>query len=282
VSAKRSTPIVLLLLALGFPALDAAESEDPLEVIRRASAQALTIPKQAEALVELAWPAGGAEDPPVAAAARERLMRFGHHGLPALRNALSSVDKLYTADVTAALIAARWQVSAGSPPDFLPGLVDALWYGSAEAQRLSMIELTKFQFSAAVVSIIDAVQADRRLTLVALRTLAAMGEPRGRFFAQGILRNGDLRHRGAAANALLYMGDAGMEMLREEVGADDPAVSSAAVEALLPHARPEELTALYEYIDRHGTTDPELTEKIKARAVELEQQWQEELATFDD
>ena len=64
--------------------------------------------------------------------------------------------------------------------------------------------------------------------------------------------------------------------------AENNVVSSAAVEALLPHARPEELTALYEYIDRHGATDPELTEKIKARAVELEQQWQEQLATFDD
>jgi HEAT repeat protein len=282
VSAKRCTTIFPLLLALGVQAPGAAETDDPLEVIRRVSAEARTIPKQADALVELAWPAGGAEDPRVAAAARERLMRFGHHGLPALRKALSRVDQLYTADVTAALIAARWQVSAGSPPDFLPGLVDALWYGSSEAQRLAMIELSRFQFSAAVVSIIDAVQTDRRLTLVALRTLAAMGDPRGRFFAEGILRNGDPRHRTEAAKALVFMGDSGMEMLRDAVDADDPTISSAAVEALLPYARPEELTALYEFVDRHGADHPELTEKIKARAVELEQQWQEQLATFDD
>ena len=148
-----------LALAAGEPPAPVAAEEDPRAVIQRVSAQALTIPNQAEAMARLAWPLEGPRKPQLAAAARERLVNFGHYGLPALRGWLARVDKRYSADVTAAFIAARWKEPAGDPEDYLPGLVDALWFGSAEAQRLAMLEVSRFSFSAAVAPIIDAVQA---------------------------------------------------------------------------------------------------------------------------
>ena len=49
----------------------------------------------------LAWPADGPGDPLVMAAARQELIHFGHHALPALRRTIREVDPLYSADVLA-------------------------------------------------------------------------------------------------------------------------------------------------------------------------------------
>lgn len=253
------------------PAADPA----PRDVLRRAMAEALTIPKQAEVLTRLAWPEDGGGRTDVACAAREKVWRFGHAGLPALRAALARVDKLYTADVTAAFVAARWHNPSGEPPDYLPGLVDALWFGSAEAQRLAMIEVSRVGFSAAVTPIIDACQSHPALVPVALHTFGRMADSRGRFFVRGVLVSGPDRHRESAARVLARFGDVGLTFLREEMSSEDPAVRDVALEALLPFARPDDLTAFYEYLDVHGETNPELSQRIRDRTAELEEEWAE-------
>jgi hypothetical protein len=259
-----------LVLAHGASA-DAPVPENPEDVLARAQAAAVTIPKQAEALALLAWPDEGPVDFAVSCAARDRLVKFGHHALPALRAALTRVDPLYSADVTSAFIAARWWVPYGEPPDYLPGLVDALWYGSPEAQRLAMLAVRIFQFPPAVTAIIDAVEATPALTPVAAAALERMRDPRGRFLLQSVLVAGPDRWRPDAAQALSVLGPEGLEILRESVVAEDPAVRRAALDALLPVAQPDDLTRLYEYLDRHGDEDPELARHIRARAVEIEQ-----------
>lgn len=282
----KSIALIVALSAVaahadGVPSAPGA-SEDPNQVLRRVSAEARTIPKQATALALLAWPDEGRSDPALAAAARDRLVRFGHNGLPALRAVLGRVDPLLSADVTAALIEARWRVSAGDPPDYLPGLVDALWFGSAEAQRLAMIEVSRFQFAAAAAPIIDAVQAHPELTPVAIAAFERTRETRGRFFLLSVVVDGPDRYRAAAAEALAAIGDQGLDLLRESARGDQPAARRAAMGALLPTSRPEDLTALYEYLDRFGTEDPALAEGIRSRAVELESDLEQGLGAPED
>ena len=178
-SRKKITTSVLFALLVVVPSIarGGMDAEEIQETLRRASAEAISIPKQADALAFLAWPKDGPADAGLESAARERLVRFGHNGLAALRKALSRVDSLYTADVTAALIAARWRVSAGDPAEFLPGLSDALWYGSADAQRLAMLEMSRFRFSSAVSGIIDAAQAHPELTRAAIGSMLPRSGP---------------------------------------------------------------------------------------------------------
>ena len=117
---------------------------------------------------------------------------------------------------------------------------------------------------------------------VALESLGRMGDRRGRFFARDVLRDGDVRYRSVAAAALVGMGDEGLDMLREESRSNNPTVRRAAMVAILPLAKPDDLTSLYEYIDAFADDDPEIAQKIRARAEELEIQWQDEMAVFDD
>jgi HEAT repeat protein len=279
VSRKKITTSVLFALLVVVPSIarGGMDAEEIRETLRRASAEAISIPKQAEALALLAWPKDGPADAGLQSAARERLVRFGHNGLPALRKALSRVDSLYTADVTAALIAARWRVSAGDPAEFLPGLSDALWYGSADAQRLAMLEMSRFRFSSAVSGIIDAAQAHPHLTRAAIGSIARMGDPRGRFFLRGVLDEGRPRLRREAADALARLGESGTELLREAVRSPDSDVRSVAMAALLPVTTTTDLTMLYEYVADHADVEPDLRTAIQERAEELELQWQQEM-----
>lgn len=281
VQRARSIAAALLAAVTLLPALaqSPAAEEDPRKVIQRVSAEALTIPRQAEAMARLAWPDGGErQSPRLAAAARERLVNFGHYGLPALRASLARVDKLHTADVTAAFIAARWRVPAGDPADYLPGLVDALWFGSIEARRLAMLEVSRFSFSPAVAPIIDAAQTHPELMPVAIYALGQMRDPRGRYFVEGVVLKGPDRYRQRAAQTLASLGDTGLEMLRKALSAPDAPARAAALDALLPAARPDDLTALYEYLDRHGSDDPERAEHVRVRAAELEAEWEQKMA----
>jgi hypothetical protein len=248
----------------------AAQTEDPLETVRRVSAEAETIPKQAEALALLAWPTEGETSPAVAAAARDRLSRFGHHALPALRASITRVPPRWTADVTATFIEARWSNPSGEPPDYLPGLVDALWYGSSEARRLAMLEVSRFGFEAAVSPIIDAVHADAALTGVAIFSLGRMGDVRARAFLNQQLLSGAARVRAPAALALAQLGRPGADALLAALRSTDPGVQRAAIEAVLPLMEPTDVTLLYEYVETHPTADPELLQRIRDRASELE------------
>jgi hypothetical protein len=47
-------------------------------------------------------------------------------------------------------------------------------------------------------------------------------------------------------------------------------VREAAVVALLPHATPDDVTLLYEYLNQHRRDDPDVVNAVRERATELE------------
>jgi hypothetical protein len=280
----RDTRIIvgtILAVSLAASPVDPACAEEltPRDVLNQAKMEAGSIPKQAEALARLAWPAEGDSDPLVRAAARLELVGFGSYGLPALRKAVKEVDPLYTADVTAALIEARRSEPSGSPPDYLPGLEEAIWFGSIEARRLAMIEISRYPFPPAVLTIIDAVHLNPELTLAGIRALGRLRNERGRFFLKRVLMYGEPRYQNLAAQALGLIGETGLPLLREQVVSEERGAREAAMAALLPYATPEDLTLLHEYVSWHGADDPALVESVRSKALELEGALEEEQLT---
>ncbi len=252
------------------PAL-AAGTTEPQQVITQALAEAVAIPRQAQALVDLAWPPDGPGNPLVAALAREELVGFGSYALPALREALLRVGPEHQADVTATLIDARRSVRSGSPQDYLPALEEAIWYGSIEARRLAMAEISMFVFPPAVLSTIDAIHENPELMLHGIRALGRMRDDRSRFFLGRTLQHAAPRYKKAAASSLVLLGDTGLQVLRNAVRSETREVREAAVRALLPYAAVDDLTALYLYLDSHGSTDgAEVLDLIRERASGLE------------
>jgi len=260
-----------LLVVATAPALGAAAREEPLQVIEQALAEAVAVPRQAQALVRLAWPSDGPGDPLVAALAREMLVDFGSYGIKALHEALFSVGPEHHADITATLIDGRRSERSGSPQGYLPALEDILWYGSIEARRLAMGEISLFVFPPAVLSTIDAIHDNPELTLHGIRALGRMRNERGRFFLGRTLDHSAPRYKRAAASSLVMLGDKGFQVLRNAARSQTQEVRQAATRALLPHTAVNDLTALYDYIDLHGATDDgELLDSIRERAAELE------------
>jgi HEAT repeat protein len=247
-----------------------AEEPTPRDVLNKAKAEAGAIPKQAEALARLAWPVERASDPLVQAAARLELVGFGSYALPALRKTLKEVDPLYSADVTAALIEARRNEPSGSPPDYLPGLEEAIWFGSIEARRLAMLEISRYPFPPAVLTTIDAVHLNPELTLAGIRALGRLRDERGRFFLRRVLVHGEPRYQNLAAQALGLIGETGIPLLRELATSEQRGAREAAMAALLPYATPDDLTLLHEYVALHGEDDPALVESARSKALELE------------
>jgi hypothetical protein len=258
------------------PAL-AAGTTEPRQVISQALAEAVSIPRQAQALVDLAWPTDGPGRPLVAAMARQELIGYGSHGLEALREALFNVGPEHQADVTATLIDARRSEKHGNPKTFLPALEEAIWYGSIEARRLAMAEISKFVFPTAVLSTIDAIYENPELALHGIRALGRMRNDRARFFLGRTLNHAAPRYKKAAASSLALLGDTGFQVLRYAVRSETREVREAAVRALLPFAAVEDLTALYEYLDSHGPTDdPQVLARIRERATQLETMLEEQ------
>lgn len=247
----------------------AGAGENARAIVERAKAEAVQVPAQAEALARLAWPEEGPGDPEVMAIAREQLVGFGHLGIPALRSVVKRAAPLYTADVTAALVSARYRDSSGMPQDYLPGLVDCIWYGSSEGRRIAILEIARYRFPLAVPTIIDSVHQFPELSPVAMRTLGRMGDGRAKVFLSEALLEGSPRYRGPAALALAGISD-GVDVLRDALGAKDDDTSAAALRALLPRAGTDDLTLLYNYVDLHGSEDPELLRLARDRAMELE------------
>ena len=91
-----------------------------------------------------------------------QLVDFGSHGFPALHYAMTNVAIRYTADVTAALIESRRKSLVDIPPNLLPALEDAVWFGSSDARRLAIPELALYQYRPALLACIDAGLEDRR------------------------------------------------------------------------------------------------------------------------
>lgn len=240
------------------------------QVLLRAKAEAVTIPKQAEALARLAWPKEGAGDPLVQALARDELVHFGELGLPALRQAIKSAPELYKADATAALVRAYAQVTSGIPPDFLPALEDAIWSGAIEAQRVAIPQAARYHDPAIAALATDAVTAHPELRLVAIQSLGLTRDDRARFFLGESLVKGSPRERGLAAVALASIGGRGLDVLRESTRSDVREIRQAAIEALLPFTGLDDLTVLHEYVGLHPADDPAVLERSRQRAAYLE------------
>ena len=248
-----------------------AEEATPRQVVDQALNDAGAIPLQAQALIELTWPADGPGNPEVAAIARGRLIEYGDYALRPLWEALFHVRPEHHADLTATLIDARRKERSGSPRDFLPALEEIIWYGSIEARRLAIAEISLFVFPPAILSTIDAIHEDPELALHGIRALGRMRNERGRFFLGRALNHAAPRYKVAAASALLRLPDTGMRVLQNAIRSETREVREAALGALLPYVGPDDLTALYEYLDSHATTDdPQLLEAIRVRAQEVE------------
>ncbi len=269
VLAKTASRFIFAASVAWVAAPAAAAADDPRAVLNAAKASAADIHGQAVQLTLLAWPAAGTGEPLVQAAARRELVEFGTHGFAALRQAIPRVDPRYTGDLVATMIEARLDDAHGSPPDYLPGLEEGLWFGASEARRLAMAELSRYPFPPAVLTTIDAIHDEPRLTLAGIRALSRLRDERGRFFLIRVLDEGDPRFKQPAAQALGKLGEVGTAALREHARSPTPAVREAALAALLPHAGPDDLTLLHEYVMARRRPSA-LLEQVRARTAELE------------
>jgi hypothetical protein len=273
---SKSKQLVGLMFAgiacAALPAVSPALGTEPPEAVRivmKAKADAVAIPAQAEALVRLAW-FDEQENSQAAALARDELVKFGKNGLRALFDSLTEVDIRYTADIVATLIASRKRMITGSPTKYIATLEQAIWFGSVDAKRLAIKEITRFKYSPALLPIMDSAIEHPTLTGIVIDSLSKMGNDRARFFLDGQLRGGDPVIRARAAECLSSIGNNAIQTLREATSSEDVGVRHAAIEALLPRTTLNDLTILHEYIYMHPEDDPRILGLVRDRAILLE------------
>ena len=267
--SRFSTAVLAAALLPAQLAASPPDTETPAELVDRTVAEAPNVEGQADALVRLIW---FDDDRPVEAAAiaRGKLSRFGPAGIVAMGKATRSIDPIYSADLTATMGEARLRISAGVPAGLLPAFDDALWYGSSDAQRLAMKQVAKYRFRASLLPVIDAAYEHPELKRIAAETLPLFRDARARFFLGDLLHTGDPDEKRAAADALANIGGAGIDTLRDGVLSENPATRMLSIEALLPHTGLDSLTTLHEYALLYPEDDPELLEKVRRRAQQLE------------
>ncbi len=259
----------VLALALVAPAFGGESS--PEEIVEQALRQAGSIPAQAEALARLAWPAEE-KDPALAAFARDKLGGFGMHGMKAIRRAIQWVKPEQQASVVATLLQAfRW-VTADIPPDYLPALEEAVWFGTREARRLAIPELARLGYQSALLTLMDAGLEDPELLPLVIEALEQLRDDRARFFLERVMRENLGGQRQAAADALGRIGERARVPLKAALRAEDPALRIAAARALVAVASVDDLPALFEYVYRYPDEDPELVRAVRERAEALERQ----------
>jgi len=247
------------------------DRERTYEALNRAKAESLGIAGQVKILIGLAWPADPDADPVLRAAARADLVSYGAYSLNGLREAVKTIDPIFRADATAAMIEAWRSDPSGSPPDYWPGLEEAIWFGTVESKRLGMIELSNYPFPPGVLTIIDAVYEYPELALPALRALNRMRNDRARNFLKRVLMFTGPPYRNLAADAIAALGDPiGVPILRDAARSEQRDVREVSMAAFLPWAVTDDLTMLYEYLEQHPKDDPAVLEAIKEKALELE------------
>lgn len=268
---RKTVPALLLALIASYgPARCESPASDPAEVVRQAKAAARTIPAQAQALTELAWPLQGRPDPQVAALARSELVDFGEHGIPALRSAISRVSPVYTADVVTTMIQARRRVMGGRPAAYIPGLEDTLWVGSADARRLVIPELSQRRYPPVLMACVDSAIQFPGLRETVIRNLGEFRDHRARFYLEEILLQGPAEFRSLAADSLARIGGLAMVPLHRAALSERPEIRHPAIAALAPKAGIQELTTLYEYMTRFPDDDESLLQEVRSRAMLLE------------
>jgi len=274
------------LLAISGAALaqEAVGHDEAYRVLDKAKAEAGSIPEQASALARMAWTDN--QDPVIAARARQELVEFGSHGLRALHQAIRKVDSVYQADVVVAVIEARNRITSGMPPEYLPSMADAIWFGSAEAKRLALPQVTHHKFQPALLSIMDAAYEYPELTADIVHALGLFDDDRARHFLNDVLHEGTPEERRLASVALARIGRRALPTLREATRSDNALARITAIRALLPISTIDDLSLLYEYVGMHTEDDAQLTADLTARAEQLEilleQRLENESATFNE
>jgi hypothetical protein len=271
----RITRVLVGSLALaGLTGLWASEPDgehaDPGRVVREAVAKAKSIPAQAEALALLAWPDDAVADSQVSALARQQLVGFGDRGLQALQERLVAADIRFTADITSAIVETRLVVTAGLPPQYIPSLYDAVWFGSLDAKRLAMLELAEYRFPPAMLAFVDAAYEHPELTEIVIRSLKRLGDDRSRHYLGQLLLSGDPDYLDLAAEALAAIGGRGIEILRDATASPRPEIRGAVIDALVPVSGVDDLTILYEYVAQFPDDDSQRIDLVLQRAAQLE------------
>jgi hypothetical protein len=268
--AKISIAIAIFCAALtASTAAAGQETSEAAKIVRQAKFDAVEIPKQAEALVRLAWfdNQGNGE---AAALARDELVRFGKPCLAALNDALTRIEPRYTADIVAVLIEARRRMISGSPTEYISALEQAIWVGSVDAKRLAIREIARFGYRPALLPIIDSAVEYPALTSLAIDSLKKLGDVRARFYLNRQVREGSPAIRAQAADCLAAIGGDAIQSLRELTYSDDMEIRHVAIQALVPHTTLDDLTILHEYIYMHPEDDPDILTIVRDRAMLLE------------
>ncbi len=275
----RSFAVASALLSLGLPPC-AADPVDPDRVITETLAQAgEEISKQCQALVRLAWPDAPGVAPEISARARAELVAFGERAITTLRISVRKVKPQYQADLVRTYIEAFRQMSSRMPPDYLAGLEEAVWFGSEEAKRIAVPELARFRYRPALLTIIDAAHEVPALNQVCIEALGRIGDERARFFLEKALNDGTPGAAEAAAVSLAQIGGRALLPLKAALRADSRLVRLSAARALLPVARVEDLSSLFEYLEEHSRDDPGTSEAIRQAAIMLDKQRQAQEAS---
>jgi hypothetical protein len=260
---------VLAVVLAGAAPGPAPEPLDPDSVVAAAMARGGSIPAQADALTELAWPREGG-DPRVSERARQKLVEFADQGMDALWKAFFQVKPSDQADVLKTLLLAFRQLSAGLPPAYLPALDDAIWFGTREARLVAIPEVVRFNVQGPVLTIIDAAIEDPEVLPVALDALGTMRDPRARFFLDRVFHEGSPAIRERAATALSRIGEPGRAVLKTAIRSDSKETRLLAIRALLPVATVDDLGSLYDYARTHADDDPAVIAATEATAAKLE------------
>jgi hypothetical protein len=259
----------LVALFLGASATGAMDAVGPDRVVAEALAKAHDPGDQAEALVALAWPPQGG-DAQVRAEARRVLAELGQGGMPALRKAVRTVKPAEQVEVVETLLLEFRQLTGGLPPDYLPALEEAIWFGTRDARRIAIAEVSRFDIPVPVLTIIDAAIEDPEILPISLDALGAMGDPRARFFLERTLYEGKSGVREKAAVALARLGRPGRAVLKKACGSEKKEIRLASIRALLPVAAVEDLSSLYDYTASHASDDPATANAVDAAANRLE------------
>jgi hypothetical protein len=263
---------VLIVLVLSVTRIQSAPppAADPArEAIVQALAQGGDIPGQARNLIKLAWPAAK-RDEVIAARARLELGHFGDHALSALREALNTVKIGYTEEVVATTLEAQKTSRVEMAQEYRATMIDALWIGSHGAKVLAIEALTVDHTPMAVGPMIDSAIADPSLAPQVVQALGTMRYQQARFYLDTVMMVGPPALRPVAASSLAQIGGAALAPLKNALKAPNREARILAVRALLPAATEYDLGAIYEYIDKHGDDDPELTQALKMSATSIE------------
>jgi hypothetical protein len=188
----------------------------------------------------------------------------------ALRTALNTVKVGYTEEVVATILEARREARVEMAQQYLVSMIDALWVGSHGAKVLAIQALSVDRNALAVAPMIDSAIADPSLVAQVVEALGAMRYQQARFYLDTVMMEGPPALRPLAASSLAQIGGASLGPLKNALKAPDRDARVLAVRGLLPAATEYDLGAIYEYIEKHGDDDPQLTQALKMSATSIE------------